>query len=133
MPDGITRTYPAATNYPDATAVFPDTIRFQTTALRYLWITQPSWSRRQMPTETDFDTYWSDAQTRLRAAGHNVFNNLTERGAIVTSPVEGQMCWIENLSQAQVYDGAAWRVVTVTPGVPFTLDNSSIGGTDVLG
>ena len=86
-----------------------------------------------MPTEANLDLYWSEAQTRLRAAGHNVFNNATERDAIVTSPVEGHMVWLENLGQAQIYDGSAWRVVTVTPGVPFLLGSSFLDGTDVLG
>ena len=131
---GLVRTYPSSTTYPaDPLGQFPDTIRLQTIALRYEWITQPSWSRRQMPSEADLDLYWSEAQTRLRTAGHNVFNNATERNAIVTSPVEGQMVWLEDLGQAQIYDGSAWRVVRVTPGVPFTLGSSSIGGTDVLG
>ena len=131
---GLVRTYPSSTTYPaDPLGQFPDTIRLQTIALRYEWITQPSWSRRQMPTEVDLDLYWSEAQTRLRAAGHNVFNNATERNAIVTSPVEGQMVWLEDLGQAQIYDGSAWRNLSVTPGVPFTLGSSSIGGTDVLG
>ena len=131
---GTARRYPAASFYPgDATGAFPDTIRLQTTALRYEWITQPTWTRRQMPTEANLDSYWSDAQTRLRVAGHNVFNNATERSAVLTSPVEGQMCWLENVDQAQVYDGSAWRNLSVTVGVPFTLGSSSIGGTDVLG
>jgi hypothetical protein len=43
------------------------------------------------------------------------------------------MCWLENVDQAQVYDGSAWRNLSVTVGVPFTLGSSSIGGTDVLG
>jgi len=86
-----------------------------------------------MPTEANLDLYWSEAQTRLRAAGHNVFNNATNRDAVLTSPVEGQMCWLENTDQAQIYDGSAWRNLSVTVGVPFTLGSSSIGGTDVLG
>jgi hypothetical protein len=131
---GLVRTYPSSATYPaDPLGQFPDTIRLQTIALRYEWITQPTWTRRQMPTEVDLDLYWSEAQTRLRIAGHNVFNNATERSAVLTTPVEGQMVWIENLSQAQIYDGSAWRTVSVTPGVPFTLGSSSIGGTDVLG
>jgi hypothetical protein len=131
---GTARTYPSSTTYPaDPLGQFPDTIRLQTTALRYEWITQPTWTRRQMPTEVDLDLYWSEAQTRIRTVGHNVFNNATERNAIVTSPVEGQMVWLEDLGQAQIYDGSAWRTVSVTPGVPFTLGSSSLGGTDVLG
>ena len=85
-----------------------------------------------MPTEADLDLYWSGAQTRLRASGHNVFNNSVERDVVVTSPVEGQMCWLENIDQVQIYDGSTWRNLLVTPGVPFTLGSSSIGGTDVL-
>ena len=130
---GTVRTYPSSTTWPaDPARQFPDTIRLQTTALRYGWITQPTWTRRQMPTEANLDTYWSEAQTRIRAAGHNVFNNVTERNAVVTSPFEGHMCWIESTSTAQVYDGSSWRNLSVTVGVPFTLGSSSIGGTDVL-
>ena len=131
---GLVRTYPSSATYPaDPLGQFPDTVRLQTTALRYEWITQPSWTRRQMPTEANLDLYWSEAQARLRAAGHNVFNNATNRDAVLTSPVEGQMCWLENIDQVQVYDGSAWRNLSVTVGVPFTLGSSSIGGTDVLG
>lgn len=131
---GTSVLYPDSTVYPaDPAGLFPDTIRFQTTALRYEWLTQPSWSRRQMPTEADLDTYWSEAQNRLRAAGHKIFNNEAERDAIVTSPVNGEMVYIENLGKLQVRVGSVWRNLSRLNGPEFLLDSSSLDGDDILG
>lgn len=130
---GTVPTYPSSSTWPaDPAGMFPDTVRLQTTALRYEWITQPSWSRRQMPTEADLDTYWSETQNRLRAAGHKVFNNTTERDTIVTSPVDGEMVYIENLGRLQVWTGSTWRTIRKLNGPEFVLDSSLLDGGGIL-
>lgn len=130
---GITSTWPSSTTWPlDPAGMFPDTVRLQTTALRYEWLTQPSWSRRQMPTEADLDTYWSETQNRLRAAGHKVFNNTTERDTIVTSPTVGEMVYIENTGQILVWTGASWQSIRKLNGPDFILDSSSLDGGGIL-
>lgn len=130
---GTVPTYPSSTTWPaDPAGMFPDTVRLQTTALRYEWLTQPTWTRRQMPTEADLDTYWSETQNRLRAAGHKIFNNTTERDTIVTSPVDGEMVYIENTGQILVWTGATWRSIRKLNGTEFVLDSSSLDGSHIL-
>ena len=85
-----------------------------------------------MPTEADLDTYWSEAQNRLRAAGHKVFNNTTERDAIVTSPVDGEMVYIENTGQILVWTGATWRSIRKLNGTEFVLGSSLLDGSHIL-
>lgn len=130
---GTVPTYPSSTTWPaDPAGMFPDTIRFQTTVDRYEWVVQPTWSRRQMPTEADLDTYWSEAQRRMRLAGHKIFNNTTERDTIVTSPVDGEMVYIENTGQILVWTGATWRSIRKLNGTEFVLDSSSLDGSHIL-
>ena len=44
-----------------------------------------------------------------------VFSNAAARTAAITSPVEGQITWLEDVNRYETYSGSAW-VQVVTPG-----------------
>jgi hypothetical protein len=63
-----------------------------------------------------------------------VFSNAAARTAAITSPVEGQITWLEDVDRYETYSGSAW-VQVITPGAwtaftptfsVFTLGNGTV-------
>jgi hypothetical protein len=40
------------------------------------------------------------------------FANAAARDAVLTAPVEGQQCWLQDINQWSYYDGSAWAPMT---------------------
>jgi hypothetical protein len=52
----------------------------------------------------------SEINENLMRQSIAVFSNAAARTAAITSPVEGQMTWLEDVNRYEFYDGSSWQI-----------------------
>ncbi|WP_330172940.1 hypothetical protein OG875_04675 [Streptomyces sp. NBC_01498] len=98
-----------------------------------------------MPTEDQYDqdvmiaslqdvpdaaTLASAIANALAAKVNMSFASTSARAATLTSPVEGMEVWLRDVNQKWIYDGTAWRQMTI--GVTDTVSDQQSSSYDVL-
>lgn len=60
----------------------------------------------------------AQVNTYLMEQAVTVFADATARDAAITSPSEGQVCYLADTNYLQIYDGSAWNNVITAAGLP---------------
>ena len=72
-------------------------------------------------------------QNSLAEQAVSRFADASARDAAITSPSEGQACWLNDLNEFQIYDGSSWKPLLDTDTFSVSSGNYTITGTTTFG
>ena len=72
-------------------------------------------------------------QNSLAEQAVSRFADASARNAAITSPTEGQTCWLNDTNEFQIYDGSSWKPLLDTDTFYVSSGNYTITGTTTFG